>query len=687
MARIKLLKKRIFWITLMLLNKYLMSILTCANDKHLIDTVDVQDNSTLQQPSTQLSINPPITSVDSKSKRCQHPNDKTVSDSDSTNILTKCGGEIHTEIQELEEITISDGSETRNIDFVEQSIENDFESMTTPLMDITVKGLESTLPPVRILMLYHMMWCIHLKIVQNHILWPHSREYGTCRSPIIHADSIIMQFKPPSGWLNAHMNVLVLVTESRLNDIAWCAQNEFKLNQIMFLSFYNILKHCSRTEEFADIYGFNGGGPDKPPMLILVIPTVALYHIIWCVQNESLPFKGLPMYPDDLRSCQSPLIPFNKEAIQGSINEWWGSSESLRYKFRILGNIFINLLNCAKNNIFISNDMINPDSMISACNKIMDPGRPIEIVDAKQRRNVEKTSINLGRMFKPIYICLGVITLLFGSLGNLITCVIALRAKIRKTSSGIYMSALAIIDTVFLYIRIIPQILVFFKVDLGIRNNFICKMVHYFIDYVDYLSAWWRLCFAMERTLAITSPYTYRVYFTRRVTLAILLTCSVILAALSSPVLFSMTSNGENCMFQKLKWLYISAWINVVLSTILPFTGIIVSNSIMIYNLCKARRQRQRLTDGQVNVHKITIMCISTSLCFVLSNAPLRVYAMSKNYYFRDSRPEALLALRTDIMLLLECCRYINGTLNFMLYFISGSVFREEVLKLFKGTH
>ena len=119
-----------------------------------------------------------------------------------------------------------------------------------------------------------------------------------------------------------------------------------------------------------------------------------------------------------------------------------------------------------KEKIFKPDDMINFDSITGACSKISK--QPINLITYIQFEKTEITRKNRLRMLqelKPIYIRSGILLLLVGSLGTLITCVVALRKKMRQTSSGIYLSLYAIIDTLFLCVRIIPNVLTFLKGD------------------------------------------------------------------------------------------------------------------------------------------------------------------------------------------------------------------------------
>ena len=123
-------------------------------------------------------------------------------------------------------------------------------------------------------------------------------------------------------------------------------------------------------------------------------------------------------------------------------------------------------------------------------------------------------------------------------------------------------------------------------------------------------------------------------------------------------------------------------WVDVILSTIIPFIGIILSNSIVLYILWQARRQIQHITDSTSSIDKIAIMCTSSSFCFVLSTTPSRIYLLTNNlglYYDLTN-----INIRADAVLGLEMCRFVNATISFLVYLISGSMLRKELVKLFK---
>ena len=569
---------------------------------------------------------------------------------------------------------------------------DDGSSVIPPVINVTVDSLNITMnytpPPatlitIRLIVLYHMVWCIQVKLVENPPLWPYDSQYVNCQSPILFSESEVMRFTPGLDWVHNHTDLQVSVTMAFLGDLVWCSQHEFH-GQFMFFSFDNMLKLCQKTEEVAESFTFDGITSEKPRiemMLSIIMTSLTFYHMIWCIQNESLSLKGLPISYQEFKSCKSPVFPFNNESIQGTNAAWWATPAALTYPMAFWVSTVIDILKCAQEKVFGDADLYHPDKVFKAC----EATDHIEITNTlevqKDLRKWTKFKKQLSTM-RPVYICLGLIALILGSLGNFLTFIIGVRRTMRQTSTGIYVSFLAIIDIVFLYIRIIPQLSDF----IGGRNtnlpaiDFHCKTNLFFTFYVDHLSAWIRLCFSVERMIAITLPYLYRTHSTQRCTVIILITCSIILGGFNSYSLFLVKADGKVCRY--FTPIYdIFKWVDVILSTIIPFIGIVLSNSIMLYILWRTNQQRQHMTDNTSSMHKIAVMCISSSLCFVLSTAPSRIYLLTNNLGMYYGLTNANVKL--DVFLWLEMCRFANATISFLVYFISGSMFRQELRKLF----
>ena len=574
------------------------------------------------------------------------------------------------------------------MDFSVNNINNS-SPVTSSGMNIGMNDMTSpsSLFTIRLVVLYHMVWCIQTKLVENPPLWPYDAQYVNCRSPILYS-SRAMVFAPSLTWLHNYTNVNVSVSISFLGDIVWCSLHEFD-EDFMFFLFGNLLKRCQRTTQRADTFIYTGITSAKPQKsrekLHVHFPTALLYHMVWCIQNNSLLLKGLPMFPQELSSCKSPLIPFNNESTQETHIAWWKTPAFKDYRMLLLVTAVVDILKCAERMIFGPDEMSHPNKIMSACEKTEDKSIVQDGIIQNMLQKEEKFK-KQERDIKPVYICFGFIPLVLGSIGNVLTFVIGMRKEMRQASTGIYLSYLAIVDLLFIYLRVIPQLYIFLGNGdvMGSSGYFVCKVKFFITYYVDHLSAWIRLCFTIERMIAIVLPYIYRAHFTRVITLIILLACSLVLAGFNSYSLIVVEGQDrdEGCKIASYAGIPVFKWMDVALCTVKPFFGMIVSNSIMLYTLWRAREQRQQMTENITSIHKITIMCIASSFCFILSTAPNRLYLIANNtgLYSDPSSNDA----RPDVTLVLDMCRYINGTISFLVYCISGSLFRQELVRLFK---
>ena len=257
-------------------------------------------------------------------------------------------------------------------------------------------------------------------------------------------------------------------------------------DNFMFYSFDNLLLLCNKTFNLSENYGTHLKAEAKNKKMDIIMNMILLYHVVWCIQNESISFYGLPVLYNEIKQCKSPLYPFNNESIQETPLRWWGSAEAFNHKFKIYIPDFIALIKCAVNKVFSPVNMIHADKLIRACRsaKLMlyDPD-----IIKRQRNQLQSVMY--------IYCSVGGLMVLVASLGNLFTFIIAVRKKMRQTSVGMYLALLAFFDTVFIYSQLLPQII----------NVFVEDGKH------------------------IAFPHKYVIFFSRRISAVALMVCAVLL--------------------------------------------------------------------------------------------------------------------------------------------------------------
>ena len=135
---------------------------------------------------------------------------------------------------------------------------------------------------------------------------------------------------------------------------------------------------------------------------------------------------------------------------------------------------------------------------------------------------------------------------------------------------------------------------------------------------------------------------------------------------------------------------YIRPWIAFVAVSIIPFIAILTFNVGIVRKLIKTRpvgtshSPRKGIVERQFS--QATIMCLSASFMFLITITPSIVLLIGKPYwtkldfdYVYNHKYEAAKAI-SNVMV------YLNHSLTFFLYCLTGRRFREELIEMFKGS-
>ncbi len=136
---------------------------------------------------------------------------------------------------------------------------------------------------------------------------------------------------------------------------------------------------------------------------------------------------------------------------------------------------------------------------------------------------------------------------------------------------------------------------------------------------------------------------------------------------------------------------YVRPWIAFVLVSVIPFVAILAFNVCIVQTLIKSTRPigsspapilaKKPSTDK--NFSQTTIMCLSASFLFLITITPSIVLLIGKPYWTKpdhdykyNEKYEAAKAI-SNVMV------YLNHSLTFLLYCVTGKRFRVELLHLF----
>ncbi|XP_060071610.1 growth hormone secretagogue receptor type 1-like [Ylistrum balloti] len=312
------------------------------------------------------------------------------------------------------------------------------------------------------------------------------------------------------------------------------------------------------------------------------------------------------------------------------------------------------------------------------------------------------------RIHKYLLLYVPPVMIFIGTIGNILSFVV-FRAYSGKVSTYTYLGALAMMDLLVIYIGLlrlwIAQLSSF---DIKDQTNWTCKLVA-FLGYVcSDSSVWLIVAVTVERYIAVCYPLQAsnlcrlkKARFT--VLIPILSLCIVNSHFFWTVQLRHEKTNTTNTVYicdagQSFTDLVndVWVWVDAGIYSFVPFVILSLLNGRIIQKVCIAKNERTLLlskertdigcnskmkhSSCEVN-RKLTIMLLMVSFTFLLTTLPMNIILiMTKSWNEQNQQQKAAFYLAKTVS---ELLMYLNHTINFFLYCISGRKFRRQIFSLF----
>ena len=283
---------------------------------------------------------------------------------------------------------------------------------------------------------------------------------------------------------------------------------------------------------------------------------------------------------------------------------------------------------------------------------------------------------------------------LVGTIGNLLTVVILSFKKNRGTSTALFLLCLAASDTVILLTSYMSEWLtIVLNFNFREVNGALCK-IHVFLTYFSLqFSSWILVLVTCERCLSVVNPAKVRLICDRKKGFVGLIVIATFLALLNGHWLVGLTheynaytmtycaaSTPGYVKFLNETWPIIDFCVTFAIPCIILIAG----NTIIILKITQASHARSHMvaSDKKRNTSSLTITLIILNIVFIISMGPASIFLLT--YYLTfESQDDEQITRGTFIFEMVNCLAGLNATVNFILYFLSGSKFREDVKALF----
>ncbi|CAF0858081.1 unnamed protein product [Rotaria sp. Silwood1] len=298
---------------------------------------------------------------------------------------------------------------------------------------------------------------------------------------------------------------------------------------------------------------------------------------------------------------------------------------------------------------------------------------------------------------------IGCLLIIVGGIGNTLSALTLSRKKLRTQVTSIYLIALALSDLGNVFFSVLNFYLVRIDPNRNMRlySNLACKFHIFFTYYFINLSPTLLVAVSVQRYLAIAKHHYAKKHCTVKTAYIVIgLIClisffielhwGIFYELQMVPVKHPLASSNRTISYRRvcntslnhptyLKFRSnILGYIQWFLFTLCPFIIMLILNSLILNVIASARRIQQHTNQKnqrkKVKQRNLTIMLLSVSCVFILLTAPASTF-MAFGHLFKNLHGRNSQSLWTMFSLIY----YTNTAANFLLYFLTANVFRQEL--------
>jgi hypothetical protein len=293
------------------------------------------------------------------------------------------------------------------------------------------------------------------------------------------------------------------------------------------------------------------------------------------------------------------------------------------------------------------------------------------------------------------------IFILLGTVGNVLSIIVLLRLARKGATMSIYLVALAASDIVVLWNGCFPLWLSKLGVThFALLHITVCKVSVFAQSLFTHMSSWLQVTVTIARMMAVCSPFKVQFRCVPKLSVAVIASLLCVLTGLNLHFFFEMDyiqprskiicwGTGYHYYFLQNIW----PWIDMAVYALAPAIILTVGTICIRVKVVSSQKltQRQPNPVNSKSVPKVvtrqidknaamTAMLITINVVFVLCITPICVFLIINTFVVFTYSVE----LWWWVFFISQMLTFLNHSINFLLYSISGSRFREELKSLFR---
>ncbi|XP_067948132.1 type-1 angiotensin II receptor-like isoform X2 [Watersipora subatra] len=309
---------------------------------------------------------------------------------------------------------------------------------------------------------------------------------------------------------------------------------------------------------------------------------------------------------------------------------------------------------------------------------------------------------------RDLWIYTSPFVLLLGTIGNILIIILMSAKKLRKTSFGLYLIAIACMDLIFIWVGLTRHFIKnAFNEDIRYLHVTICWLQRFFVYGSSDASVWLLTAVTIERTIAIYSPTRYmkvNTLFKTKIYIGIIIfiqfTWNAHLFFTRGTVQYELDGRlvEDRCGYanEKAKIYYennIQTLLAMLDYSMIPFVAMLGMNIAIFVRLHKRDKMYNKCTSvhnktvAATKQHKTksshvsskTLMLLPVTMFFLVTTLPHLVFTGIEQAKKTEDLERAKMELADYFVSLLG---YLNHSLNFFLYCLTGKMLRTRCRKL-----
>ena len=282
--------------------------------------------------------------------------------------------------------------------------------------------------------------------------------------------------------------------------------------------------------------------------------------------------------------------------------------------------------------------------------------------------------------------------IVLGLLGNTFTIIVMRSKRFQHSSTGVYLTALALSDLAFLLMFpfVKGAFMDLFNGDIRSLSVTGCRLFFLMYRGTKISSSWYVVLVGIERFLVVWFPLKAKTLSNKRIAL---IATTVVTTAIFT---FEASRTGNTNIIdgvclpffktpetEKLQTAFVAT--STTIYSLIPTAILITVTPLTVWKLVQQQKRRQELTNnaGNDETLHVTVMLLSVTIAYlalvtVISMTHAVAFFMGKVLLFSKD-PSIIMFL--EIAQIMEQLNYV---INFFLYVISNAAFRNHVIYMLK---